>query len=86
MQVFADADYASQAADRRSVSGGLVMGGGACVSWFSRTQKCVTLLTTEAEYVALADVVKEVLFLRQVWRFMLPDVSMDGVHSGLRGQ
>ena len=28
MEVFADADYASKAADRRSVSGGLVMCGG----------------------------------------------------------
>ena len=44
---------------------------GACVSWFSRTQKCVTLSATEAEYVVLADVMKEVLFLRQFWRFML---------------
>ncbi|CAB1120479.1 unnamed protein product [Ectocarpus sp. CCAP 1310/34] len=76
MQVFVDADYASKATDRRSVSGGLVMCGGGCVTWFSRTQKCVTLSTTEAEYVAIADVLKEVLFLRQVWRFMLPDASM----------
>ena len=76
LQVYADADYASKAADRRLVSGGLVMCGGACVSWFSRTQKCVTLSTTEAEYVALAGTIKEVLFLRQVWRFMLPDVGM----------
>ena len=53
LQAFADADYASTAADRRLVSGGLVMCGGACVSWFSRTQKCVTLSTSEAEYVAL---------------------------------
>ena len=52
------------------------MCGGGCVSWFSRTQKCVTLSTTEAEYVALAEVVKEVLFLRKVWRFMLPEVGM----------
>ena len=28
---------------------------GACVCWVSRTQKCVTFSTTEAEYVALAD-------------------------------
>ena len=76
MQVFADADYASKATDRRSVSGGLVVCGGASVSWFSRTQKCVTLSTTEAEYVALADVIKEVLFLRQIWRLMLPEVGM----------
>ena len=45
---------------------------GACVCWFSRTQKCVTLSTSEAEYVALGDAVKELLFLRQVWRFMIP--------------
>ncbi|CAB1120295.1 unnamed protein product [Ectocarpus sp. CCAP 1310/34] len=76
MQVFVDADYASKGADCRSVSGGLVMCGGGCVTWFSRTQKCVTLSTTEAEYVAFADVLKEVLFLRQVWRFMLPDTGM----------
>ena len=55
----ADADYASKATDMRSVSGGAVMCAGACVCWFSRTQKCVTLSTTEAEYVALADTIKE---------------------------
>ena len=76
MHVFTDDDYACKAADRRSVSGGLVMCGGACVSWFSRTEKIVTLSTTEAGYVAIADVMKEVLFPRQVWRFMLPDVGM----------
>ena len=52
------------------------MCGGSCVCWFSRTQKCVTLSTSEAEYVALGDAVKEVLFLRQVWRFMLPGKGM----------
>ena len=76
IQAFTDADYASKAADRRSVSGGAIMCGGGCVSWFSRTQKCVTLSTTEAEYVAMGDVVKEVLFVRHVWRFMLPEVGM----------
>ena len=45
---------------------------GACVCWFSRTQKCVTLSTSEAEYVALGDAVKESLFSRHVWRFMIP--------------
>ncbi|CAB1113540.1 unnamed protein product [Ectocarpus sp. CCAP 1310/34] len=76
MEVFADADYASKAADRRSVPGGLVMCGEGCISWFSRTQKCVTLSRTETEYVSLADVMKEVLLLEQVWRFMLPEVGL----------
>ena len=52
------------------------MCGGACVCWFSRTQKCVTLSTSEAECVALVDAVKELLFLRQIWRFMLPGKGM----------
>ena len=76
LEVFADADYASKATDRRSVSGGLIMCGGAGVCWLSRTQKCVTLSTSEAEYVALGDALKELLFLRQIWRFMLPSKVM----------
>ena len=35
------------------------MGGRACVCWFSRTQKCVTLSLSESEYVALGDAVNE---------------------------
>ena len=48
MHVLADADNPSKAAGRRAVSGGLVMCGGVCVSWFSRTHRCVTFSTTEA--------------------------------------
>ena len=58
LEVFTDADCASKATDRRSVSGGAIMCGGACVCWFSRTQKCVKLSTSEAEYVVLSDTVK----------------------------
>ena len=66
LEVFADADYASKATDRWSVSGGLIMCRGASVCWFSRTQKIVILSTSKAEYVALGDAVKELLFLRQI--------------------
>ena len=72
---YADADHARKTADRRSVSGGAVMCAGACVCWLSRTQKCVTLSTTEAEYVALADTIKEVILLRCVWSFILPGLG-----------
>ena len=71
----ADADYASKAADRRSVSGGAVMCAGTWVCWLSRTQKCVTFSTTDAEYVALTDTIKEVIFLRYVWSFFLPGLG-----------
>ena len=69
---FADANYASKAIDKRSVSGGAIMCAGACVCWFSRTKKCVTLSTTEAEYEALADTIKEAMFMRYVWSFIFP--------------
>ena len=39
--------------------------------WFSRTQKCVTVSTSKAKYITLCDAVKELLFLRQVWRFIM---------------
>ena len=76
LEVFADADYASKATDRRSVSGGAIMCGGPSVCSFFRTQKCVTLSTFKAEYVVLGEAVKEVLFLRQVWRLILPGKVM----------
>ena len=66
---FAVADYASKATDKRSASGGAVMFAGACVCWFSRTQKCAKLSTTEAEYVALGDTIKEAMFIRFVLYF-----------------
>ena len=73
---FADADYASRSADRRSVSGRVVMCAGGPVSWHSKTQNCVTLSTTQAEYVAMSDMRKEILFLRQGWCFMQPEAKM----------
>ena len=55
METHVDADYSHKAEDGRSVSGATVYCGGAMVSWFSRTQTCVTLSTAEAKHVAMAD-------------------------------
>ncbi|CAB1102064.1 unnamed protein product [Ectocarpus sp. CCAP 1310/34] len=62
--VYVDADFAKKATDRRSVLGALVLVADCLVAWISRTQKCVTLSTTEAEYVAMGDGVKGALFVR----------------------
>ena len=40
--------------------------------WFSRTQKCVTFSTTEAESVALVDTNKEAMVFRYVRSFIFP--------------
>ena len=50
-----------------------MMCGGAAIHWIYRAQKCTTLSLSEAEYVAMAEGLKEALFLRSVWRFLLLD-------------
>ena len=79
LSVYADADYAKEDAARRSVSGGAVLCGGSPVARFSRTQKSVTLSTTEAEYVAMGDGVKEALFVHGVLEFLSPGKKLRGI-------
>ena len=40
------------------------------ITWHSRMQEVIASGTSQAEYVALSEVVKEVIFLRQVQEFM----------------
>ena len=63
-----DAAFASDKDKRLSVSGFIVKFLGAPVSWRSRLQRAQTLSSTESEYVAIADVVKELLYLRNILR------------------
>ena len=70
LTVFADPDYASQATDRRSISGIEVMLGGAAVCSIGHTQHKVMFLTTEAEHVAMAEGVKDKSFVRSALSFV----------------
>ena len=87
LETYVDADYAYKEEDRRSFSGMAVSCGGALVSWFSKTQTCATLFTTEAEYVAMADKVKEALYVRGILAFLMPSLgSMSiGVYEDSKG-
>ncbi|CAM9815854.1 unnamed protein product, partial [Sphacelaria rigidula] len=81
---YCDADYVKKETDRRSVSRIAVMYGGVVVSATSRTQYCVTLSTTEAEYVAMAEGAKERLFVKVVLTFLrLQTVSGCGEDHGI---
>ena len=51
--------------------------GSAAVYATTRTQLFVTLSTTEAEYVALADGAMEEMFVRSVMSFMQPNVNQN---------
>lgn len=62
---YADASFA-QERDRKSRSGHVFLMGGTAVSWFCKKQSVVALSSTEAEYYALSEAVKEALWVRQL--------------------
>lgn len=57
VQMYVDADWASDVNSRKSNSGLLILLGGGVVAWGSRKQTCVALSSTEAEFVALKPVI-----------------------------
>ena len=71
--MYANADYAKKDNDRRSVSGIAVTLGGTVVSHTGKTQRVVSLSTSEAEYIAAGYGVKEALFVRAVLSFIAPE-------------
>ncbi|KAL8110481.1 hypothetical protein AgCh_026264 [Apium graveolens] len=62
---FTDADMAGDFDSRKSTSGYLITYTGGAVSWQSRLQRCVALSTTEAEYIAITEACKEVLWMKK---------------------
>ncbi|KAJ1595657.1 hypothetical protein NDA11_006782 [Ustilago hordei] len=64
-----DANWASDATiQRRSTSGSVALVYGNPVAWKSATQKCMSLSTVEAEFIAATEATCEVLFLKQLLR------------------
>ncbi|KAL2253255.1 UNVERIFIED_CONTAM: Retrovirus-related Pol polyprotein from transposon TNT 1-94 [Sesamum indicum] len=62
---FIDADFVGSDYDRRrSTTGYVFTYGSTAVSWVSKLQKIVTLSTTEAEYVAVTEAAKELIWLQ----------------------
>ena len=67
---FVDSDWGSDPDTRRSVTVWIISINGALVCWVSRGQKNVTLSSSEAEYVGISEICKEILFLRKILQFL----------------
>ncbi|TPX60857.1 DNA-directed DNA polymerase [Chytriomyces confervae] len=75
IEVWVNASRLSEGA--YGVSSHAMFVGGNLVSWWSRKQKTVALLSMEAEVNALVDVVKEVMWLRE----LLTDLGVSGIKT-----
>jgi hypothetical protein len=63
LQAFVHADWASQP-HWHSISGYVVLLHGSPVAWSAQKQSLITLLTVEAEYIALTSLAREVLYMQ----------------------
>ncbi|UYV79406.1 hypothetical protein LAZ67_17002496, partial [Cordylochernes scorpioides] len=62
---FSDADFAGDLDTRKSTTGFVFMLNNGPISWCSQKQNCVSLSTTESEYIAASKAKKEAIWLRQ---------------------
>lgn len=61
---YSDTDFAGDRDNRKSMSAYYFLVGGKCVSWRVQLQPIVALPTTEAEYVAITEAIKEAIWVK----------------------
>lgn len=64
LDAFCDSDYAGDTETRKSTTGYVIFFCGGPISWCSRRQPIVATSSSEAEYIAAADCVKELTYLK----------------------
>ena len=76
LKAFSDSDWAGNKDGRRSVTGYCIYLNGNLVAWKSRSQKNVTLSSSEAEYVAVSEVCTEIMFIKMILTFLNVEVQL----------
>ena len=72
---YVDSDFAGDAYNRKSVTGWAIYIGDCLIGWGSRAQKLVTISSTEAEYVAISEVCKEILHVKSIFEFIDVEIN-----------
>lgn len=63
---YADADWAEDRMDRKSVSGHVFKFKGSTIGWKSKKQTVVAMSSAEAEYISLSETCRELIWLRRL--------------------
>lgn len=84
VELYSDSDWAENREDRKSVGGMALTINGKLVSWQSKRQPTVALSSTEAEFHALTEAVKEGIFITQWFshimnQIIVPTIFEDNV-------
>ena len=77
---FADASFVSHK-DMTSITGYIFMAADGAITWASKKQKSVTLSTTEAEYMCLADATREAAWLQNLYRELGREISPTKIYG-----
>ena len=81
LTAYADSDWAGNTDNRRSTTGFAIQLFGGTISWTSRLQKVVSLSSTEAEYYAIGDCVKQITWIRSLLNELGFPQSTTTVHN-----
>ena len=72
---YCDSDWAGDRNNRKSVTGYCIYFMGCLIAWKSRSQKNVTLSSSEAEYVAISEVCCEIIFIKMILEFLNVEIE-----------
>lgn len=73
LEAYVDADYANDLSTRKSTMGYVIKLGGCAVFWRTKKQSAVALSTTEAEYMAMAECSKHLVWFRRLIYILTQD-------------
>lgn len=80
INAYCDADWGSDPEDARSTTGYIIQLNGCTISWCSKKQKTIALSSAEAEYMALVEAIKEIIWIKQLLSEMVPLVNIVSTH------
>lgn len=80
LEGYVDADYAADCDRRRSLSGYVFVYFGNLVSWRTSLQSVVALSTTESEYIAATDAIKEGIWLKELTNELMSCENVVEIH------
>ena len=66
LMAYCDINWAGNADDRKSTTGGCFFLGNNIISWFNKKQNCVSLSTAEAEYIAAGSSCSQLVWMKQM--------------------